>query len=271
MRREGTGSRRTARRRICEAPGRVRTFTVMATGMHAWASTATDGEAIVWPDGCRDLVVAIPRHGAPEVLCTGLDRSARRVLLDAGTALVGLRVAPGSRFAWDAGAPPVPPVERSLADGAVVPRDVLAWARRLQRTPERAAELLDEAAARWIRPPDAHVVALLSAIAAGDRDARAATDGASMRTWRRRMRDATGAPATFWRALHRVRTAARLLATEGAAPSDVAFRAGYADQAHLTRAVRQWFATTPAALRRDGAALRAGIAAPDAFTLLASR
>ncbi|MCU0625543.1 MAG: helix-turn-helix domain-containing protein [Gemmatimonadaceae bacterium] len=242
----------------------------MATGMHSWASIAADGEAIVWPDGCRDLVVAIPPRGAPEVLCTGLDRGARRVTLEAGTALVGLRVAPGSRFAWDADAHATH-AERSLADGAMVSRDVLAWARRLQRAPERAAAMLEEGAARWIRPPDAHVVALLSAIAAGDGDGSAVLADASMRTWRRRLRDATGAPATFWRALHRARAAARLLAIEGAAPSAVAFRTGYADQAHLTRAVRRWFGTTPAALRRDGAALRAGIAAPDAFTLLAAR
>jgi AraC-like DNA-binding protein len=52
----------------------------------------------------------------------------------------------------------------------------------------------------------------------------------------------------------------------GGAPAEVAATCGYADQAHLTRAVRRFGATTPAALRRSRPApvtsVQDGAAAP---------
>ncbi|MBK8003939.1 MAG: helix-turn-helix domain-containing protein [Gemmatimonadetes bacterium] len=59
-----------------------------------------------------------------------------------------------------------------------------------------------------------------------------------------------GLPVTERARALRLAHAERLLRTTAAPLAEVAYRAGYADQSHLTRAVRGAFGATPLALRR---------------------
>ena len=69
-----------------------------------------------------------------------------------------------------------------------------------------------------------------------------------------------GLPPHAWVTSRRLELArGRIL--EGASLADVAADAGFVDQAHLTRRVRQWFGTTPAALRGSRQSARTGSAA----------
>jgi AraC-like DNA-binding protein len=85
------------------------------------------------------------------------------------------------------------------------------------------------------------------------------------RTLQRQFRENALPPPGFWLGLARARRAALELRT-GAPLADIAADAGYADQAHMTRAFRQWFGATPAQLREDACRLallaQSGLAVP---------
>jgi hypothetical protein len=69
----------------------------------------------------------------------------------------------------------------------------------------------------------------------------------SSRTIRRRYLRATGLTPRLIHQISRAQTAARMLA-EGTPILDTAYQAGYADQPHLTRAMRRFIGFTPAQL-----------------------
>jgi AraC-like DNA-binding protein len=83
-------------------------------------------------------------------------------------------------------------------------------------------------------------------------DAAIAGDWAHMsrRSVQRHFRHVTGMTFSAWQQIGRARHAAALL-TGGASVLDAVFDAGYFDQAHLTRSVRQLIGTTPARLARE--------------------
>jgi AraC family transcriptional regulator len=62
-----------------------------------------------------------------------------------------------------------------------------------------------------------------------------------------------GVPPGTWRRRLRVRRACALLCSRGVSIAEAAAAAGFADQSHLTRALRSVLGETPAALRRTGA------------------
>jgi hypothetical protein len=74
-----------------------------------------------------------------------------------------------------------------------------------------------------------------------------APDERSPRTIRRRCLRATGLTPRLIHQICRAKAAARML-TEGTAILDVVYQAGYADQPHLTRAMRRFVGFTPAQL-----------------------
>lgn len=67
----------------------------------------------------------------------------------------------------------------------------------------------------------------------------------------RRFREHFGVPVTQYARRLRLETAQRMLATTTAPLAQVAARAGYADQSHLTRAMRATLGTTPGRVRRS--------------------
>jgi len=72
----------------------------------------------------------------------------------------------------------------------------------------------------------------------------------SQRSVQRHFRHVTGMTFSAWQQIERARHAAALL-MDGASVLDATFHAGYFDQAHLTRSVKQLIGTTPARLARE--------------------
>lgn len=198
---------------------------------------------LVLPDGCRDLIMveapgAKPSgfvselHTAP-VLATGFAP---------GTRLTGYRLAPGTRIE----------TARLLARVAETAGDLGCPERLIEEHCARApatVEVFDAIEAH----PDATTAELARRLAV------------TPRTLQRQFRDNALPPPGFWLGLARARRAA--LRLRDALPlADIAADAGYADQAHMTRAFRQWFGTTPARLRSDEPRLallaQSGLAVP---------
>ncbi len=73
----------------------------------------------------------------------------------------------------------------------------------------------------------------------------------SLRTVRRRFVLATGLPYKTIAQIERAKQAAALL-EQGISLIDAAYQAGYADQPHMTRALKQYIGYTPALIARAG-------------------
>jgi methylphosphotriester-DNA--protein-cysteine methyltransferase len=73
----------------------------------------------------------------------------------------------------------------------------------------------------------------------------------SPRTLRHRFLKSTGLTQTHIRQVERAQRAAALL-ENGVAIQDAVFDAGYFDQPHLTRSLKQWIGHTPAQILRTG-------------------
>jgi methylphosphotriester-DNA--protein-cysteine methyltransferase len=71
----------------------------------------------------------------------------------------------------------------------------------------------------------------------------------SPRTVRHRFLQATGLTQSHIRQVERAKRAAELL-RQGASISDTVYEAGYFDQSHLSRSLKQWIGYTPAQIVR---------------------
>ncbi len=70
--------------------------------------------------------------------------------------------------------------------------------------------------------------------------------GVSVRSLQRVVSDATGYSPVYWRALARVRKAARQL--QNATPLvEISVNAGFSDQSHMNREFQRWFGVSPSA------------------------
>ncbi|WP_369202406.1 helix-turn-helix domain-containing protein [Streptomyces sp. PU-14G] len=224
-------------------------------GAVAWTRAAalpgTRGRVL--PDGCMDLLLW---NG--ELVVAGPDTRAYLTTERRGLPVYGLRLAPGTGprvfgvRAWE------------LCDQRV-PLEDLWPGRRVRGLRERIAHAADPqaalervaagrlAAARG-EAAEARAAALVEAVAdrlrQGDGVARTAGYvGLSERQLHRRCRDAFGyGPKTLARVL-RLQRALRV-AESGLPLAETAARAGYADQAHLSREVRALAGLTPAQLLR---------------------
>ncbi|MEU6077152.1 helix-turn-helix transcriptional regulator [Micromonospora sp. NPDC047074] len=211
-----------------------------------WTSTTAAGAAPtrVLPDGCLDLLWS-SRGG---LLVAGPDRTA--YLSGGGPAerWVGLRLPPGTGPAVF-GVPAVELRDRRVPLGDLWPaRDVARLAERAEAVP--AAVLAEVAVARLRAaggpdPLGARVAAALSAGAGVA--ATAAETGLDPRALHRRCRHLFGyGPKTLARILRMRRALA--LARADTPLAEVAARCGFADQAHLTRDVRDLAGVPPTAL-----------------------
>jgi AraC-like DNA-binding protein len=215
-------------------------------GAVLWSSTTRAGAAPtrVLPDGCVDLLWT-SRSG---LLVAGPDRTAH--LSGGGPAQrwVGLRLPPGVGPAVLG----VPAVE--LRDRRIPLADL--WGdREVDRLAERAeaapAAVLTEVAVGRLRAvggPEPVGVRIAAALAAGATVAATAAEvGLDPRALHRRSRHLFGyGPKTLARILRMRRALA--LARTGTPLAEVAARCGYADQAHLTRDVRDLAGVPPTVL-----------------------
>ncbi|MUN39287.1 helix-turn-helix transcriptional regulator [Actinomadura litoris] len=190
----------------------------------------------VVPDGCMDLIWS--QEG---IMVAGPDTGPAPALLRPGDAMVAVRFGPGA-------APPVLGVPADAVRDVRPPlrelwgaeADRLAEAVAAARTArERGAVLVAAVAARAAAagPADPLVPAVVRGLAHGS--VRAVSDelGVGERQLRRRSLAAFGyGPKTLQRVL-RFQRALRLARTGGPL-ADVAYAAGYADQAHLAHEVR---------------------------------
>ncbi|PWU46961.1 AraC family transcriptional regulator [Micromonospora sp. S4605] len=212
------------------------------------ATTAGTAPSRVLPDGCVDLLWS--SHAG--LLVAGPDRTAHLSTAVPGQRWVGLRLPPGTGPAVLG----VPAVE--LRDRRVALADV--WGdRAVAGLAERAAidpaSVLVEVARGRLRAvggPDPVGARVAAALAAGAPVAATAAEvGLDPRALHRRSRQLFGyGPKTLARILRMRRALA--LARTGTPLAEVAARCGYADQAHLTRDVRQLAGVPPTALLARG-------------------
>ncbi|MGW4734500.1 helix-turn-helix domain-containing protein [Streptomyces shenzhenensis] len=206
------------------------------TGAVLWHSTP-DGAAggPVLPDGCMDLLWSEGRLlvAGPDTRAYAPEGPARR--------WAGLRFRPGTAPAFF-GVPAHELRDRRVELAELWPA---ARVRRLGARVDAAAdpataleELVLERVAD-LAPPDPFPNRLVEALEAGRRVAAAADElGVGARQLHRRSRDAFGyGPKTLARVL-RLQRALRL-ARSGVPLAETAIRAGYADQPHLARDVRE--------------------------------
>lgn len=191
--------------------------------------SATGGVAVIYPDGCRDLIRRQIPGQRPEWFVTERDWTARQVRSVAGTTFAGFRMVPG------------------------------------QGVDPRALDLLGDdtdlgaahAALCDAIIPDPRLNDCLMALESASDLAQACKAlGVSLRSLQRIVSKGTGVGPGHWLRLARTRRAAQFLS--GNVPlAALACDMGYADQAHMTRDMRAIFGQTPGALRQDRGALEA--------------
>ncbi|GAA3887763.1 helix-turn-helix transcriptional regulator [Saccharothrix violaceirubra] len=209
----------------------------------AWhRTTTTPGSSLVLPDGHTDVIYST---ATGEVFVAGPDTVAQVTPTSPGT-LYGLRFPPGV-------GPAAFGVPASELLNLRVPLDLL-WpdAERLADALGRAEDpalVLAAAATRRLRasPPDPLVAAIAAATSVAD---LVASTGVGERQLRRRAVTAFGYPPKTLHRILRFHRAVRL-AWQGRPFAEIAATAGYADQPHLSREVREFAGVTLGGLLRQ--------------------
>lgn len=194
--------------------------------LQTWQFHVTHAQTTyVFPDGCRDVLITSKQGGHDRLIqVTALDTHAYAIACSPGDWFLGYRLHPAARFDEPG----------MLADLADVPHGDQVAVERVLAKHVWLDERLEEALtgiARSIRMTSAGRLL-----------------GVSTRTLQRLITGATGHPPAFWRALVRWRCAARAVmmeCTAGVPLAEVAAQYGYADQAHMNREFKRWFAMTP--------------------------
>jgi AraC-like DNA-binding protein len=214
------------------------------------------GPIAVVPDGCVDLV-----WWGDGIVVAGPDISSAHSVPTPGTTLLGLRFQPGAAVGW-LGLPLSEIVGQQIDLGDVwgqrardlsaMIEDAATAAERLRLWQSQLLQLVPNRGA-----PDREMRAVFDAMTgggAGPRKLRSIQDrlDISERTLRRRCHDHFGyGPKTLDRIL-RFQSFVRIVRTSGGSSlSGLAFAAGYADQAHLSRDIRELCGMTASALVRQ--------------------
>ncbi|MDX3379892.1 helix-turn-helix transcriptional regulator [Streptomyces niveiscabiei] len=213
------------------------------TGAVVWTNTPSGAPGAVLPDGCMDLLWTEGR-----LLVAGPDTRAY-VPEGPSAAWTGVRLYPGTAPAL-LGVPAHELRDRRVELADLWPASEVRRIRaRIASAPNPAAGL-EELALERAAPSDPLLSRLVTALDAG-RSVSATADelGLGARQLHRRSLWAFGyGPKTLARIL-RLQRAVGLL-RRGVAPAETAVRAGYADQAHLSREVRELAGETPTGLVR---------------------
>lgn len=191
-------------------------------GFHRWWHQAHKAEQhIVFPDGCRDVLIIRPLNEPVQVVLTEFDLQPRIAKFPPGTEMVGYRLRPG----------------------------VLVSARVLETVLENTGQvetILNEECGDWSDLDDA-IVSLTEPGATVESTSRQI--GVSIRTMQRHFLARNLPPPDYWRLLARARRAAGLLSST-ATLAAIADECNFSDQAHMTRELMRWFGFTPTQLRK---------------------
>jgi AraC-like DNA-binding protein len=213
------------------------------------AADAAPSIAAVMPDGCTDLIWECGKG----VVVAGPDTRPAPADMAPGTILVGARFRPG------AGGPALGVPLADLRDQRIDLADLLPGpAGRLSAdlTPDQALSTVTAFATGLVAaaPPDKLVVTAARMLASGQPGVTRIGPALSVseRQLRRRFDFAVGyGPKTLQRILRFRRVLGQLAAAPRSTDlADLAVRAGYADQAHLTREITRLAGLPPAALAR---------------------
>lgn len=182
-----------------------------------------------------------------QLLVAGPDTAAFLATTSPGATTVGLRFRPGAA-AQVLGMPATALRDTRLLLGELHPVVARVAIGRIEAGRSPADALLDAVRGLWDGTPDPARAVLVSQLGAGVAVAAVADRlGCTTRTVHRRCEQAVGyGPAVLRRVLRFRRAAALLYA--GAPIAEVAARAGYADQPHLSREVRALAGVAPGQL-----------------------
>ncbi|MFF2085943.1 DUF6597 domain-containing transcriptional factor [Nocardia sp. NPDC058176] len=211
-----------------------------------WSVSARPGPVPVYPDGCMDLIWT---EGA--LMVAGPDSRTFHAPAAGASEYVGIRFAPGTAPAL-LGIPAVELLDQRVELAEVfTDRRARALVDRVDNAPDRVAalEAIAVELAAAAKAPDPALTAVVDLLAAGGSVAdTAAHTGLSARMLHRRSLSAFGyGPKMLARVLRFQRALARIRA--GTSAVETAVSTGFADQAHLSREVRDLAGCTVGALR----------------------
>ena len=190
---------------------------------HQWNYKSSSNEAaVVFPDGCCDVICSSPDTESATVFATEWDTRPRLTLLSAGASLTGYRLKPGVTIAADV--------------VAEMCRDPAQIEKLIKETCQEDTEISGIIAALSL--PSATVAQV------------ARQSGTTPRTLQRRFQELSLPAPDFWRLLARARRAVAALPYR-VPLADIACAYGYADQAHMSREFVRWFGLSPAHLRQN--------------------
>ncbi|CDZ50158.1 Helix-turn-helix, AraC domain protein [Neorhizobium galegae bv. officinalis] len=209
-----------------------------------------EGQIVVVPDGCADLIWT-----GGQLMVIGPDRTAAFPALAPGETILGLRFRPGAALHW------LDVPLRELVGRAVPLRELRADVRTME---DRLAEancpivrrrLFDAWAAgeaSLAAEPQSAMGMLFDELRSGVLDGSLATQALGERTLRRRSHDHFGyGPKTLERILRLQRFLHMVRQPASGNLAILALEAGYADQAHMTRDVKELTTFTPWEIRRQ--------------------
>ena len=214
-----------------------------------WVSVADKASAHrVLPDGRCDIILRFSAKGSPI--------NSIAVVVEPGMGFAGIRLRPGF-FHAILGLSPVVLRDGNLvgeaAIGACPPlTDLCAEATSPDELPGRLVAFVQHRIAPGNALPPKQTLRILSALhASGGRlpvQDIARMQDISTRTVQRIVRDATGLSPKSYARILQFHRALRLLRDHHMRPSEAASEAGYADQAHMTHALRDFGGLSPARL-----------------------
>lgn len=175
------------------------------------------------PDGCQDLIHWSFPGDASRWTLSLLQDGIMTAAIPQGAELVGYRFVPGAQL-------PESALQSLLSDRSDDPDFTIARVADAVVCDPRVSDALSAVAALPVRVEET-----------------ASALGVTRRTLERLLLRHTGKPPVFWSQLARVRAAARGVVA-GQSQAELAYQAGYSDQAHMSRTVRRWFGVSPTEL-----------------------
>lgn len=200
--------------------------------LDTWSYTTTQiHQATVLPDGCRDLIQRVPRHGTSSWFVSALDDTARHVTIGADQCMRGFRLRPGVQVNEERLLHLVSSM--NVESGAFLEAEEVC--ERIEDCCEMSANTEDALA----------VLQRVNSVAIAAQEL-----GVSVRTLQRHLFRATGRTPVYWLQLARIRFAAREM-LRGVSLVELADVVGFSDQAHMTREFQRWFQLTPTQFQRN--------------------